>query len=64
MLVSCENVIVDATDDDGWTPLHAAVYWGQMDAAEKLVEHGANVNVITGNVSILLVCNDILRVLT
>ena len=64
MLVSCENVIVDEIDDDGWTPLHAAVYWGQMDAAEKLVEYGANVNAITGNVSILLVCDDILRVLT
>ena len=46
---------VDATDEDGWTPLHAAIYWGQMDAAEQLVEHGANVDAVTNNVSILLV---------
>ena len=55
ILLSCENIVIDAIDDDGWTPLHAAVYWSQMDAAEQLVEHGANVNAITGNVSISLV---------
>ena len=55
VLLSSENIVIDAVDDDGWTPLHAAVYWGQMDAAELLVEHGANVNAVTGNVSFLLV---------
>ena len=55
ILLSCDDVMIDAVDDDGWTPLHAAVYWAQMDAAEQLVEHGANVNTVTGNVSIPIV---------
>lgn len=35
---------MDAEDDDGWTALHAAIYWGNMDVAEELVMHGASVN--------------------
>ena len=50
MLLSTDGVDTDAADDDGWTPLHAAVYWGNMDAAELLVEKGANVNASTNNV--------------
>ncbi|VVC31845.1 Hypothetical protein CINCED_3A016956 [Cinara cedri] len=30
---------VDCQDYDGWTPLHAAAYWGQKEACEILVEH-------------------------
>lgn len=30
---------VDSQDYDGWTPLHAAAYWGQKEACEILVEH-------------------------
>lgn len=29
----------DCQDYDGWTPLHAAAYWGQKEACEILVEH-------------------------
>ena len=35
---------IDALDEDGWTPLHAAVYWGHFEAAELLVCHGADLN--------------------
>lgn len=38
------QIDVDAEDEDGWTALHAAVYWGNMDLAEELVMHGASVN--------------------
>ena len=41
---------VDPRDDDGWTPLHAAVYWGCMDAAELLILSGANIFLKTNNV--------------
>jgi len=51
VLLSTDGVNTDPVDDDGWTPLHAAVYWGNMDAAELLVEKGANVNASTLNVS-------------
>lgn len=45
MLLSLKpsQVDIDAEDDDGWTPLHAAVYWGNMGIAEELVVHGADV---------------------
>ncbi|XP_050057828.1 protein phosphatase 1 regulatory subunit 12A isoform X9 [Aphis gossypii] len=33
---------VDCQDYDGWTPLHAAAYWGQKEACEILVEHFCN----------------------
>jgi protein phosphatase 1 regulatory subunit 12A len=31
---------VDRQDNDGWTPLHAATYWGQKEAAKILVTSG------------------------
>ncbi|XP_064397691.1 protein phosphatase 1 regulatory subunit 12A-like isoform X3 [Halichondria panicea] len=37
------KVDVDSLDDDGWTPLHASVYWRNMEAAELLVSHGADI---------------------
>ena len=36
------GVDINAKDSDGWTPLHAAVHWGQTEACEVLAEHGAN----------------------
>ena len=36
------GVDINAKDNDGWTPLHAAVHWGQNDACEVLADHGAN----------------------
>ncbi|XP_068382257.1 protein phosphatase 1 regulatory subunit 16A isoform X2 [Eschrichtius robustus] len=31
-------------DRDGWEPLHAAAYWGQVHLVELLVAHGADLN--------------------
>ncbi|XP_008068166.1 protein phosphatase 1 regulatory subunit 16A [Carlito syrichta] len=31
-------------DQDGWEPLHAAAYWGQVHLVELLVAHGADLN--------------------
>lgn len=45
------KVDVDAEDDDGWTPLHAAIYWRDMEGAELLVSHGADLNMTTNAVS-------------
>lgn len=42
---------VDCLDDDGWSPLHAAVYWHNMEAAEILVTHGADLARVTKAVS-------------
>lgn len=30
---------INAQDNDGWTPLHAAVHWGQEDSCQTLVDH-------------------------
>ena len=30
------QIDIDAEDEDGWTALHAAVYWGNMGVAEEL----------------------------
>ena len=35
---------VDALDNDHWTPLHAASFWGCVKGARLLLEHGANVH--------------------
>jgi ankyrin repeat protein len=31
-----------AQNRDGETPLHLALYWGQVDVARLLIEHGAD----------------------
>jgi len=49
VLLSMDDVNTDPVDDYGWTPLHAAVHWGNMDAVKLLVEKGANVNASTLN---------------
>lgn len=54
VLLSIPGVEVDPRDDDGWTPLHAALYWGSMDAAELLILSGANIFLKTNNVSGIL----------
>jgi ankyrin repeat protein len=32
----------NAYNDDGWTPLHLAAHYGQLDAAEVLLSYGAD----------------------
>jgi ankyrin repeat protein len=34
---------------DGWTPLHLAAFFGQIDAARLLLEAGADVNAVSQN---------------
>ncbi|XP_007954252.1 protein phosphatase 1 regulatory subunit 16A [Orycteropus afer afer] len=38
------RVSLSAKDRDGWEPLHAAAYWGQLHLVELLVAHGADLN--------------------
>jgi protein phosphatase 1 regulatory subunit 12A len=54
VLLSIKGIDVDARDDDGWTPLHAAVHWESMEAAELLILSGANIYVKTDAVSYVL----------
>lgn len=43
---------VNVQDNDGWTPLHAAVHWGQEDACQNLVEHMCNMDIKNNAVSL------------
>nr|CAD7197810.1 unnamed protein product [Timema douglasi] len=36
---------VNNHDNDGWTPLHAAAYWGQKEACELLVENFCDMDI-------------------
>lgn len=38
---------VDEGDRSGWTPLHAACWYGQLNISKSLIRHGANVNSVT-----------------
>jgi len=35
---------VNASDLDGWTPIHAAAHWGQDEACQLLADHLANIS--------------------
>lgn len=37
---------VNARDNDGWTPIHAAAHWGQDEACKLLADNKANVSAI------------------
>lgn len=52
VLLSVQSIVnaIDSRDEDGWTPLHAAIYWENMDAAKLLVQKGASVNAVTKTV--------------
>jgi ankyrin repeat protein len=47
ILLKARKAMLDCTDKDGWTPLHAAVYWGEFPAAEVLVINGADFSAVT-----------------
>ena len=42
---------VNAVDNDGWTPLHAAAHWEQEEACQILSEFGASFEVKNYSVS-------------
>ncbi|KAJ1984028.1 hypothetical protein H4R33_004523 [Dimargaris cristalligena] len=44
-LITKENVSVDAKDENGYTPLHAAVSYNHLYLVEYLLAHNANVNI-------------------
>lgn len=35
---------VNAQDFDGWSPLHGAAHWGQLEASKLLVENGCDMD--------------------
>ncbi|XP_078663103.1 protein phosphatase 1 regulatory subunit 12A-like isoform X7 [Branchiostoma floridae x Branchiostoma belcheri] len=39
------GVPINAVDNDGWTPLHAAAHWGQKEACEVLAESMCNMGI-------------------
>lgn len=43
ILLQC-GADLDKQDVDGWTPLHAASYWGQKDTAQLLAENLADMD--------------------
>ncbi|KAM7533162.1 hypothetical protein Aperf_G00000122740 [Anoplocephala perfoliata] len=47
LLLKLPNVDVDATDVDGWTPLHAAAHWAKEKPLRLLAAAGASFDVIT-----------------
>jgi prolyl 4-hydroxylase len=42
-----QKSVVNAKDENGWTPLHEGVRGGHLDVVRLLVEHGADVNAVT-----------------
>lgn len=50
---------ISVVDNDGWTPLHVATFWGHQKAIEILLEHGADINLKTNNdENVLDLCDD------
>lgn len=50
---------IKVLDNDGWTPLHVATFWGHQKAIEILLEHGAEIDVNTYNdETVLDLCDD------
>ncbi|CAH8648785.1 unnamed protein product [Dicrocoelium dendriticum] len=47
MLLKIPGVDINAQDNDGWTPLHAAAHWNREESARLLVEAGASFDVCT-----------------
>ena len=53
LLLKLPGVEVDATDVDGWTPLHAAAHWAKEKPLRLLAAAGASFDAITLTVSAL-----------
>jgi ankyrin repeat protein len=48
-LLHRDPAAVNDPRDDGWTPLHLAAFYGRTAAAELLLAHGADANVVSAN---------------
>ncbi|XP_077301815.1 protein phosphatase 1 regulatory subunit 12C-like isoform X2 [Arctopsyche grandis] len=46
LLIKCCKVEINVQDSDGWSPLHAASYWGQKDAVETLMASSVNTSLV------------------
>jgi len=46
-LLARDRTLVKAQSSDGFTPLHLACFFGQLDAAEMLIQHHADVNAVS-----------------
>jgi uncharacterized protein len=44
-----DQALVDSISYDGWTPLHLAAFFGHAEAAQVLLENGADVNAVSAN---------------
>jgi ankyrin repeat protein len=58
-----KGACINATDNDGWTPLHLATYWNHFKAIDILISHNADLFARTNeNESILDLCdNEVIR---
>ena len=48
-IIEKQEHLVNAKDENGWTPLHEGARGGHTDVVETLVHHGAKINERTGN---------------
>lgn len=48
-LLAANRSLISALSPDGWTPLHLAAFFGQKDAAQTLLNKGAEVNARSTN---------------
>ena len=46
-LLAEDRALVKAQSSDGFTPLHLACFFGQLEAAETLIHHQADVNAVS-----------------
>ena len=46
-LLAIDGELAKARSSDGFTPLHLACFFGQLEAAETLVRHGADPNAVS-----------------
>ena len=49
LLLQIRNIDVNRQDNDGWTPIHAAVHWGSKTACEMLTDAGGDFEIRNSN---------------
>ena len=49
LLEECSGIDVNVTDDESYTPLHAAYLYGHTKIAQHLIQHSANVYAMNSN---------------